>query len=419
MKRSLKTRYSILTFLTFIPLLLAASSFSGSQIIVDHDCTKLTQVPETWITQAKSNLHIAYGHTSHGSQLTTGMTGLVGFTGGYGGSQFAWNNGGTGGGLDLHDYAMDGDCGYYPQWVNNTRTYLNTPANSDVNVIIWSWCGQHAGYTQQQMIDQYLAPMAQLELDYPGVRFVYMTGHLDYAQRTNTSARNQQIRDYCRTNGKILYDFADIESYDPDGMYYPYATDGCDYYSDEVYTYVGNWADNWQNSHVKDVEWYECSSAHSKSLNANLKAYAAWWLWARLAGWEGLTALTRDNSLLSTQSGGTVNFTLDAGATRAGRSFFLLGSLSGTSPGYPFPGSQAILPLNRDNCTDMIVALANHSLFKNFMGTLDGQGEATAILDLGPVHSAFAGYSMHFAFVLYDYQPIDYVSNPISVKFVP
>jgi hypothetical protein len=34
------------------------------------------------------------------------------------------------------------------------------------------------------------------------------------------------------------------------------------------------------------VDWYDCSSAHSEPLNANMKAYAAWWLWARLAGWD-------------------------------------------------------------------------------------------------------------------------------------
>jgi len=35
------------------------------------------------------------------------------------------------------------------------------------------------------------------------------------------------------------------------------------------------------------VDWYRCGSAHSQPLNANRKAYAAWWLWARLAGWNG------------------------------------------------------------------------------------------------------------------------------------
>jgi len=29
------------------------------------------------------------------------------------------------------------------------------------------------------------------------------------------------------------------------------------------------------------------SPAHSQPLNANLKAFAAWWLFARLAGWPG------------------------------------------------------------------------------------------------------------------------------------
>ena len=26
---------------------------------------------------------------------------------------------------------------------------------------------------------------------------------------------------------------------------------------------------------------------HTQALNGNLKAYAAWWLWARLGGWNG------------------------------------------------------------------------------------------------------------------------------------
>ena len=83
-------------------------------------------------------------------------------------------------------------------------------------------------------------------------------------------------------NDKILYDFEDIESYDPDSSYFgdKYVTDGCDYDG-------GNWAIEWQDSHHEGVEWYDCSSAHSQPLNANLKAYAAWWLWARLAGWDG------------------------------------------------------------------------------------------------------------------------------------
>ena len=267
-------------------LLCASASGADRPIIVDHTCADLTRVPSQWIDAARDDLHIAYGHTSHGSQITTGMTGLVGFTGGVGGPQFAWNNGGTGGALDLHDNAMPGDVGYYPHWVNHTRAYLDDPANADVNVIIWSWCGQVSGYTQQDMIDKYLAPMTQLELDYPLVMFVYMTGHLDYWSMANTNARNQQIRDYCTANDKILYDFAHIESYDPDGTYFEFANDDCRYW-DAGGTLLGNWAVEWQDSHVQGVDWYDCVSAHSEPLNANQKAYAAWWLWARLAGWTG------------------------------------------------------------------------------------------------------------------------------------
>jgi len=243
--------------------------------------------------QAKSTLHIAYGHTSHGSQITTGMSGLVSFMNdlGYPENLFTYTSGGTGGALDLRDTPFSGasDLGNPDRtaWESSTRTYLNT--HQDVNVIIWSWCGQVDG--SESDIDTYLNLMSGLERDYPGVKFVYMTGHLNGGGLSgNVNVRNQQIRDYCIANDKILFDFADIESFDPDGLtnyLVLMANDNCDYDSDGNGSRDANWALGWQDSHTENVHWYGCSSAHSQSLNANRKAYAAWWLWARLAGWGG------------------------------------------------------------------------------------------------------------------------------------
>ena len=114
-----------------------------------------------------------------------------------------------------------------------------------------------------------------------------MTGHVDHDDDANNKAANQVIRDYCEANGKVLFDFADIESHDPNGTYYPYPHDNCDTYSSLHGDRLGNWAEQWQASHIEGVDWYSCSSAHSKPLNANQKAYAAWWLFARLGGWPG------------------------------------------------------------------------------------------------------------------------------------
>jgi hypothetical protein len=128
--------------------------------------------------------------------------------------------------------------------------------------------------------------MSELENDYPGVIFVYMTGHLDgTGESGNLHQRNEQIRQYCIDNNKVLYDFADIESYDPDGNYYldKLANDNCDYDSDNNGTRDTNWAIQWQNSHTEGIDWYSCSCAHSQSLNGNLKAYAAWYLFAHIS----------------------------------------------------------------------------------------------------------------------------------------
>jgi hypothetical protein len=275
-------------------LLLFAIPAFLSALIIDHTCVDITKITESAILAAKDSLHIAYGHTSHGRQIVTeGMAGLVEFAnnGGKGLSLptdiFAWNNGGTGGALDLHDYAMSGDCGYYPQWVNETRDYLENSANSNVNVIMWSWCGQVDGhYSSGHLWDWYLGPMTELEEDYPGVVFIYMTGHVDINDDANNKSANDSIRSYCENNDKVLFDFADFDCHDPEGTYYEFCHDNCNYYDTVGGTLLGNWATEWQDAHTEGVDWYDCGAAHSVSLNANQKAYGAWWMWASLAGWE-------------------------------------------------------------------------------------------------------------------------------------
>lgn len=313
--------------LMVVSLLLVFSAGQPSQaarsapLIIDHRHTSINLIPAAAIRVAKSNLHIAYGHTSHGSQLISGMgdsgTELDAFMTANGAPSglYVWHDGPAANALDLDDYAMGGDVGYYPQWVNNTRSYLGVPdpltsrgtSHADVNVIIWSWCGQVASQTEGSMLSNYLVPMAQLESEYPGITFVYMTGHLDGSGPDgNLHIRNEQIRAYCLANNKVLYDFADIESYDPEGVVNYMAlmaNDNCDYDSDGNGSRDRNWALDWQNSHTLYVHWWQSGAAHSQHLNGNRKGYAAWWLWASLAGWKTEAGLSQTIRLLQLLAG--------------------------------------------------------------------------------------------------------------------
>lgn len=75
------------------------SIFNPATLTINHQCTNLNAIPLRWIDSAKNKLIIAYCHTSHGSQIITGMQGLITFKG----NIFSFNGTGTNGALTLRD----------------------------------------------------------------------------------------------------------------------------------------------------------------------------------------------------------------------------------------------------------------------------------------------------------------------------
>lgn len=289
-----------LLMILLFPLCLSFSSPHAlfAAIVADHTTTGLSAISEQWINTVKSNLLLSYGHTSHGSQPVSGMQ-VLADSSAYG-PLYAFNKDG---GIEvdvlsLADATPSGDLGHNGStaWADSTRTYLNSSSGTGAtrNVVVWSWCGGVTDNTAAG-IDTYLNTMNQLELDYPNVTFIYMTGHLDGSGITgNLHLMNERIRAFCQTNNKILFDFADIESYDPDGNYFldRGATDLCSYDG-------GNWATEWCDANSGSELCTTVFCAHSQSLNCNLKARAFWWMLARVAGWDGGNSVDTTPPVLS------------------------------------------------------------------------------------------------------------------------
>lgn len=261
---------------SFLILIISIGLPIYGQVIIDHNCCDVSKIPTTWIESAKSQFKIWYGHTSHGSQITSGISVM---------NSVPFNYSWDGAGESLSYQETGGDLGWNGDltWEAATRAQL-VSAGNDRNFIMWSWCGGVGGNTVDG-INTYLNAMAQLEEDYPDFHFVYMTGHLEGTGVEGAlNQYNNQIRDFCVANHKILFDFADIESYDPDGNAYLalYANDNCDYSNGSG---GGNWAIEWCAAHPGQCS--SCDCAHSQSLNCDRKGRAFWWMLARIAGWSG------------------------------------------------------------------------------------------------------------------------------------
>ena len=115
---------------------------------------------------------------------------------------------------------------------------------------------------------------------------------------------------------------------------------------------------------------------------------------------------------LSASAQDSVGFSISAGPANAGRTYIMLGSLAGTSPGLSLPGGMT-LPLTEDRYTQYTQHVPNSPVLSNSMGVLDAAGHATVTFH--PIQR-FEGHTVWHAFYLVG--PTDFVSEAVSVQVV-
>ena len=257
-------------------------------LIIDHECTDVSLIPDTWVERVRANIKFHYCHTSHGQQLIEGLRRLANpslpaFDPRL---RFIVTNYSLPSNPDLciMNGQSNGVAGIFAEgyWKDGgdliTRASLN--ANPGVNVSMFMWCRDLDHYSQAQVAD-YLETMAELEKAFPQVIFVYATGNAESMGEAgyNRHLRNEQIREFCRENNKVLYDFGDLDAW----------------YDNEEATYL---YDGQKIPVEHPFYGTEEICQHTTYASCENKGRALWWLLAKTAGWRSSACdLNRDGQV--------------------------------------------------------------------------------------------------------------------------
>ena len=132
-------------------------------------------------------------------------------------------------------------------------------------------------------------------------------------------------------------------------------------------------------------------------------------------------SLVADVATLSVSAGGVQSYDLALGSDLAGKLTWMLGSLTGTSPGIPVDGM--VLPLAFDAYTQSLLSAPGSALLAPAIQPLAGDGRAISALTLpAGLSSSLIGQQFHHAFAVLDMpgsQAVIEVSHPVTVELVP
>lgn len=126
-------------------------------------------------------------------------------------------------------------------------------------------------------------------------------------------------------------------------------------------------------------------------------------------------------SQVSVSAGGSQPLSIWTGKDNAFLAYFVLGSLSGTTPGIPVGGE--VMPLNFDSYTSFTLTNPNSPILAGSFAGLDMFGAGIASFNVPPASSpAYVGLTVHHAFVVFDPSDPDgvgMVSNAVQAEIVP